>query len=127
MAQSLPSSRVIRVCHTMVVRPRCSGVHSARAVSPCGMAAKKLVLLSIVVVRAGGQVRDRRDRADIVGQRHDGAAVDDVGPGCKFATDDELARHLLRRDMGDLYAQEIGEGRLLEFGTAAHDAFRSMR
>src|SRR5207248_33186 len=34
MAASLPSPRVILVCHTMVVRPRCSGVHSANAVSP---------------------------------------------------------------------------------------------
>jgi hypothetical protein len=28
-AQSLPSPRVMRVCQTMVVRPLCSGVHSA--------------------------------------------------------------------------------------------------
>ncbi len=28
-AHSLPSPRVMRVCQTMVVRPRCSGVHSA--------------------------------------------------------------------------------------------------
>src|SRR6202451_2311082 len=41
----------MRVCQTMVVRPRCSGVHSARAVSPIGIGAKKLVLLSMVAVR----------------------------------------------------------------------------
>src|SRR5690606_23514908 len=40
----------MRVCQTIVVRPLWSGVHSARAVSPSGTAAKKLVLLSIVVV-----------------------------------------------------------------------------
>ena len=51
MAASLPSPRMIRVCQTMVVRPRCSGVHSARKVSPSGTAAKKLVLLSMVAVR----------------------------------------------------------------------------
>src|SRR5690348_4036373 len=34
----------------MVVRPRCRGVHSALATSPIGTAAKKLVLLSTVVV-----------------------------------------------------------------------------
>src|SRR5205085_3963339 len=49
-AASRPSPRVIRVCQTIVVRPRCSGVHSAFATSPIGTAAKKLVLLSIVVV-----------------------------------------------------------------------------
>ena len=45
IAASLPSLRMMRVCHTIVVRPRCSGVHSARMVSPAGTAAKKLVLL----------------------------------------------------------------------------------
>src|ERR1043166_1819189 len=34
----------------MVVRPLCRAVHSARAVSPNGIGAKKFVLLSIVVV-----------------------------------------------------------------------------
>jgi len=53
-AHNLPSPRVMRVCHTMVERPRCSGVHSARAVSPTGMAAKKFVLLSMVAVRPPG-------------------------------------------------------------------------
>ena len=50
IAHSLPSPRVMRVCQTIVVRPRCNGVHSAFATSPMGTAAKKLVLLSIVVV-----------------------------------------------------------------------------
>ena len=40
----------MRVCQTMVVRPRWRGVHSAFATSPMGTAAKKLVLLSTVVV-----------------------------------------------------------------------------
>ena len=40
----------MRVCQTIVVRPRCTGSQTARTVSPIGAAAKKLVLLSIVVV-----------------------------------------------------------------------------
>jgi len=51
MAASLSSPRVMSVCNTMVVRPECSGVHTARAVSPLGIGAKKWVLLSIVAVR----------------------------------------------------------------------------
>src|ERR1700722_10847121 len=50
MAASLPSPRVMLVCSTMVVRPLCSGMQTARAVSPLGMGAKKLVLLSMVAV-----------------------------------------------------------------------------
>src|SRR5262245_44564480 len=44
----------MRVCQTVVVRPRCSGVHSACATSPTAIAAKKLVLLSSVAVEAPG-------------------------------------------------------------------------
>ena len=51
IAASLPSPRVMLVCITMVVRPICSGVVTARAVSPLGIGAKKLVLLSMVAVR----------------------------------------------------------------------------
>src|SRR5262249_15983045 len=50
MAASLPSPRVMRVSSTMVVRPRCSGMQTACAVSPFGTPAKKLVLLSMVAV-----------------------------------------------------------------------------
>ena len=78
-AHSLPSLRVTRVCQTMVVRPRWSGVHSALATSPIGIAAKKLVLLSIVVVRlAVLEIGGRGGAAEIVGERHDGAAMHDV-------------------------------------------------
>jgi hypothetical protein len=41
----------MRVSSTMVVRPRCSGMQTACAVSPSGTAAKKLALLSMVAVR----------------------------------------------------------------------------
>src|SRR5580700_12180000 len=51
-ATSLPSGVAIRVCQTIVRRPRCSGVASAVTRVPTGAAAMKLVLLSIVVVPA---------------------------------------------------------------------------
>ena len=35
IAASLPSFRLMRVCTTMVERPRCSGTASARATSQC--------------------------------------------------------------------------------------------
>jgi hypothetical protein len=50
MAARRPSLRVMLVCSTMVVRPECSGVQTARTLSPRGIGAKKLVLLSIVAV-----------------------------------------------------------------------------
>src|SRR5690349_16128034 len=46
---SLPDSSVTRVCHTVVLRPLCSGVASARTV-PLFPAAKKLVFDSMVAV-----------------------------------------------------------------------------
>src|SRR5438128_2571148 len=49
-APTIPALKTKLVWTTMVLRPLCSGVHSARAVSPSGIEAKKLVLLSIVVV-----------------------------------------------------------------------------
>ena len=63
MAASLPSLRVMLVCSTMVVRPLCSGTQTARAVSPLGTAAKKLVLLSMVAVRPLLGRRDARGHA----------------------------------------------------------------
>ena len=51
-ATSLSSSVVTRVCHTIVRRPRCSGVAAPVIRLPRGAAAMKLVLLSIVVVPA---------------------------------------------------------------------------
>src|SRR5690242_847777 len=45
MATSLPSSRAIRVCHTELRRPICSGVDSATTVVPSGAGEMKLVLL----------------------------------------------------------------------------------
>src|SRR5262249_59700515 len=50
IAASLPSARVMRVCHTMVLRRRCSGVVSVRTASPTAQAGEKCVLLSIVAV-----------------------------------------------------------------------------
>src|SRR4051794_18045946 len=49
----------MRVCHTMVRRPRCSGVASAVTRVPTGAEAMKFVLLSIVVVPApSGRLRN---------------------------------------------------------------------
>ncbi len=50
IATSLPSVVVIRVCQTMVRRPRCRGVASPTIRAPTGAAPIKLVLLSIVAV-----------------------------------------------------------------------------
>ena len=44
----------MRVCQVMVVRPRCSGVHSPVTVVPTGAEPKKLVFDSMVTVRSGG-------------------------------------------------------------------------
>src|SRR5215510_630666 len=57
-ASSRPDASVTRVCHTIVVRPRWSGVASART-TPSRPAAKKLVFDSSVVVDApGGRFRN---------------------------------------------------------------------
>ena len=50
MATSLPSAVVIRVCQTIVRRPRWMGVVSPRMRDPAGAAPTKFVLLSMVVV-----------------------------------------------------------------------------
>jgi hypothetical protein len=50
MATSLPSAVVIRVCQTIVRRPRWMGVVSPMMRDPAGAAPTKFVLLSMVVV-----------------------------------------------------------------------------
>ncbi len=75
----------------MVVRPVCSGVQTARTVSPFGIGAKKLVLLSMVAVRCpGGERRARRHAAHDVGQRHDGAAMHDAAAVAELLAVDQL-------------------------------------
>ena len=91
MAASLPSLRVMLVCSTMVVRPVCSGVQTARAVSPLGIGAKKLVLLSMVAVRClSASAGARGHAAHDVGQRHDRAAVHDAAPVAQLLAHDHL-------------------------------------
>ena len=48
-AQSLPSALRMEVCHTCVVRPRCSATLSPRTVVPTLAPAMNLVLESVVV------------------------------------------------------------------------------
>ena len=79
MAASLPSPGVMRVCQTMVVRPRCK----RRAFGPGGVAdrngGKEIGLaLDGRGLHALGQVDGRGGAAEIVGKRHDGAAVQDT-------------------------------------------------
>ena len=104
----------MRVCQTMVVRPRCSGVHSAFATSPIGTAAKKLVLLSIC---RGGLTRleigGRRRATEIVGKRHEGAAMHDAETVVKIIARDEFCGHPFGRNMRDLEAEKFGKWRLL--------------
>jgi hypothetical protein len=57
-ASNRPASSVTRVCHTIVLRPRCSGVVSART-TPSRPPAKRLVFDSSVVVVPGGRFSRR--------------------------------------------------------------------
>ncbi len=70
IAASLPSPRVMRVCHTVVVRPRCSGVHSAFATSPTGIGGEEIGLALDRRGRAAGlrQVGGGGGAAEIVGE-----------------------------------------------------------
>ena len=52
MASNLPCALVIRVCQTIVRRPRCTAAHSPVTVVPAGAGARKLVFDSMVVVVA---------------------------------------------------------------------------
>src|SRR5947209_12982112 len=60
IASSRPDASVTRVCHTIVRRPRCSGVDSART-TPSRPASKKFVFdPTVVVVVPGGRLRNVR-------------------------------------------------------------------
>ena len=88
IAASLPSPRVIFVCHTIVVRPLCTAVHSARAVSPSGIVAKKKDAERGVVVDEDAAIaiehaaarRDDGNGANAIAFRHDTVfiGVDDL-------------------------------------------------
>jgi hypothetical protein len=72
--------------------------------------------------RAGAlrQIHHRSHGADIVGERHDGAAVNDGGHRGDLVAHEEFGRDPLRRNVGQFDAEEIGERRLLQFGYGAH-------
>ena len=114
IAASRPSLRMIRVCQTMVVRPRWSGVHSARMVSPAGTAAKKLVLLSIVVVPAPARhVHEGGGAAHVVGNAHHRAAMQAAIAVGELLAHHDFRHHPVARDLDDLEPHQLGEGRLL--------------
>jgi len=84
----------------------------ARAVSPFGMPAKKLVLLSIVAVRPAAvrQADARRHPAECIAQRHHGAAVQHAAAIAQLFAHDELGLGAFGRAMQDVDAEEFGEG-----------------
>ena len=95
----------------------CSGMHSACATSPIGMPAKKLVLLSIVVVRWPSlQVRVRGRAAEAVGEGHHGAAMHHAAAVLELLAHGKLGLQALGRDLIELDAEEIGKGRLRDGG-----------
>ena len=77
------------------------------------MAAKKLVLLSIVVVDwPVFQIGGGGGAAEIVGQRHDGAAMHDAEAVVELLAHHQFGGDALGRDMRDFQAEEFGERRL---------------
>ena len=119
-AQSLPSPRVMRVCQTMVVRPlvqRC-------AFGVCGVAGRNDgEEVGLALDRRGapalGQVCHRGGAAEIVGERHDRAAMQRAVAVGQFLAHRQFGGDLVGRHMRDLDAEEIGERRL-QFGVGIH-------
>ena len=112
IAASRPSLRVMLVCSTMVVRPECSGVQTARTLSPFGIGAKKLVLLSIVAVRwLGDSEADAVIPPMMSAQRHDRAAVHDVAAVAQLLPVDQLGLAAVGTAGDDVHAHELDEGR----------------
>ena len=87
-------------------------MHSATIVSPSATAAKKLVLLSIVVVPALRQIQEGRGAAEIVGDRHHGAAMEAAIAVGQFLADEKLGRHLVARCRDNPRVEQMGERRL---------------
>jgi hypothetical protein len=84
------------------------------------MPAKKLVLLSRVVVRAGRQIHDRCRGAEIVGQCHDRAAVEHAWDRFHLVAHLEFAFDAILREMGDLHADVFGKGNFGQIGDFSH-------
>ena len=71
--------------------------------------------------RAGADIRHRGGAAERVGERHDGAAVQDAVGIVVHVPHRQLALDPLRRNVGDLDAKEIGVGRRFRLvGAAFH-------
>ena len=65
------------------------------------------------------QIHHRGDAAEIVGERHDGAAVQNVRDGCEFVANGKFGLDAFRRNVGELDAEKFGERRL-KIGWARH-------
>ncbi len=55
------------------------------------------------------QIHHRGDAAEIVGQRHDRAAVQNIRDGCEFVADGKFGLDALRRYVSKLDAEKRGE------------------
>ncbi len=112
-ACKLAVAAVIGVCQTVVVRPRCSGVHSAFATSPAVCRRRNWSCFrSWWSSRApSGTFGGGGGAAKVVGERHQCAAVQHAVPVGKLIGDQKLSRHPLGRDVGDLHAHEAGKRR----------------
>ena len=87
------SPRNMLARHTDIDRPIWSGIESARTIGPAPLR-QKLVLDSMVAVAwPGRQIKHRAIAAGAIGERHDGAAVHDVGPRADRGLDLELRHH----------------------------------
>jgi len=101
--------RFTRVCQTIVVRPRCSGVASARTM-PSRPAAKEIGLgLERRRRGPGRQVDERRGRPDRVGEGHDRAAVQRAATVRRSSRNRELGDEPIRRGLDEADAEELGE------------------
>src|SRR5258708_40329663 len=115
-ARSLPSALVSRVCKRLERRLMCTGVASPVTTEPTGAPRRKLVLLSSVVVRVPvARFSTPPDRAQRIGERHIGPAVQDAAGGAEILPDGEPANHpgllaLLRPDGGRDPPEREGPG-----------------
>lgn len=80
-ATSSPRSSVRSVCTTLVVRATCNGTLVAVTPTVADRPEKARLGLDGGSARSGGQVGDRADRADRVGERHQRAAVQNAAGG----------------------------------------------
>ena len=112
-AQSLPSSFLIEVCQTIVVRPRCRARHSPVTIVSRRAPAMNLVLESVVVVRLpGARLSKRSDRAQRVGEGHVGAAVKDAAGRAQIGTDLHLGDDPIGCQRADAHAHQAGKERI---------------